>query len=237
MINFDGILNEVRSKFSDREVYFSSAEIPTDLAVPSGWENFGAATTEHPSFPASWYLFAEELPWVLSLLEVGLLGTGILNGVKLELLYIFHDANGLYYYIGGQPLDSYSPRNNQAVPFQGKALEFYRRVHNGFTFFPAQSMGPQNVEDCSCVADLIDEEDTRFAEKWVTLFSNGAGDYLAMDLTKSAEGKGIIWWHEQPLEPELDVDVFKVMDTWISIFLEDTQPRDNIILPAAGFTA
>ena len=235
MITFDTVVSEVRSTFSDREVYFSRAEIPIGMVIPGDWQNFGASTAEHPSFPASWYLLEKELPWVIYWLEVGLIGTGFLSGDELELLYIFHDANGLYYYVGGQSLDSFPLEKKMVVPFQGKILEFYRRVHNGFTFFPAQSMGPQNIKDFSCVADLVDEEDTRFAEKWLTLFSNGAGDYLAVDLAKPNEEKGIIWWHENPLEPELGVDVFTIMDTWMSIFLEDTQQRDGILLPSAGF--
>ncbi|OQR36496.1 hypothetical protein BWR59_02125 [Pseudomonas sp. Bc-h] len=80
-----------------------------------------------------------------------------------------------------------------------------------------------------CVADLIDEEDTTFASRWMTLLSNGGGDYLAVDLNSLDDKNGVIWWHEEPLQPEVGVGVFEVMDTWMSIFLEDTQPRDNVI--------
>ncbi|KPB72138.1 hypothetical protein ALQ34_103205 [Pseudomonas syringae pv. maculicola] len=90
-------------------------------------------------------------------------------------------------------------------------------------------MGPQKIEHCVFVSDLIDEQDTDFAAKWLALFSNGGGDYLAIDVSNSASDKGLIWWHEQPLEPESGLDFFEVMDTWISIFLEDTQQRDELL--------
>lgn len=211
------------------DIYFSLEDFPPGIIIPSEWKNFGLNAENAPKFPATWHIFAGELPWVLSLLELGLIGTAVWDGNSLELIYIFHDTNGLYYYIGGLPLDACLSEAGSAPPFSGKVSEFYQRVHNGFTFFPAQSMGPQKIENLTCVADLIDEEDTIFASSWMTLLSNGGGDYLAVDLNSSDEKNGVIWWHEEPLQPQVGVGVFEVMDTWMSIFLEDTQPRDNVI--------
>jgi hypothetical protein len=233
-------LNEVieatKLNFQDK-IYFSPKDLPAGIVIPSEWKNFGLDFESTPKFPAVWKIFADELPWVLSLLDLGLIGTAVLDGNSLELIYIFHDANGLYYYTGGLPLDACPLEPSSALPFVGKVSEFYRRVHNGFTFFPAQSMGPQKLENLACVADLIDEEDTAFASMWMTLLSNGAGDYLAVDLNSSDDSKGVIWWHEEPLQPEVGVGVFEVMDTWMSIFLEDTRPRDEIISQGSGFSA
>ncbi|MFJ3468098.1 hypothetical protein [Pseudomonas sp. NPDC090201] len=230
------VVEAVRAEFLDRKIYFTPDDVPANVAVPTGWQNFGVYSGGAPGFPAAWQSFSEELPWVLSLLNIGLIGTAILDGDSLELLYVFHDANGLYYYVGGLPLNECKGQTGSTLPFKGKLSDFYHKVHNGFTFYPAQSMGPQKIEHLTCVADLIDEEDTVFASRWMTVLSNGGGDYLAVDLV-SSQGKGVIWWHEQPLEPELDVDVFDVMDTWMSIFLEDTQPRDNIFPSGFGLGA
>jgi hypothetical protein len=38
---------------------------------------------------------------------------------------------------------------------------------------------------------------------------------------------GLIWWHENPATLEFDIDVFRVMDAWMKIFLEDTKPREQ----------
>ncbi|MNJ63841.1 hypothetical protein D3C77_597660 [compost metagenome] len=153
----------------------------------------------------------------------------MLGGREIELLYIFHDSNGFYYYVGGAPLGKNFPGSNKVKLLPWKLSEFYVKVHNGFTFFPAQSMGPQKIENTMCVADLIDEEDVKFAEEWLTVFSNGGGDYLAVDLKSKDLDEGVIWWHEEPVDPELDVNVFDIMDSWISIFLEDTRLRDDLL--------
>jgi hypothetical protein len=235
-MTLDEVIEATKLNFQG-DIYFSPEDLPAGTVIPSDWGNFGLDSETTPKFPAAWHIFADELPWVLSLLDLGLIGTAVLDGNSLELIYIFHDANGLYYYTGGLPLDACLPGAGSALPFRGKVSEFYQRVHNGFTFFPAQSMGPQKLENLTCVADLIDEEDTAFASKWMTLLSNGAGDYLAVDLNGLDDNKGVIWWHEEPLQPEVGVGVFEVMDTWMSIFLEDTRPRDVVISQGGGLSA
>jgi hypothetical protein len=235
MITMDDVVDLARQHFVGRDVYFTPSELPANIVIPAEWMEFGIGTLEYPKFPLAWYSFREKLPWVLSLLETCLIGTVVLGGDNVELVYVFHDSNGLYYYIGGMPLNSCPLKDDKVSPVKGELSRFYSHVHNGFTFFPAQSMGPQKIEDFSCVADLIDEEETSFAENWVTVFSNGGGDYLAIDLNNQAQDKGIIWWHEQPMDPAMDVDVFEIMDTWISIFLEDTQSRNDVLIKKSDF--
>lgn len=225
MMNVTEIIEATKAAFAERDVYFSLAQLPPDLEIPGEWQNFGIAFSETPSFPLAWRAFCDELPWLTALLDRCLLGTAILAGSPTELLYIFHDANGLYYYIGGEPLtDSDNPS-----AFGTRLSEFYKGVHNGFTFHPSHSMGPQKISDCTYISELIDEESTDFAAKWLTILSNGGGDYLAIDLNNLTDSNGIIWWHEQPMEPETGKGVFGVMDTWISIFLEDTLLRNDVL--------
>ncbi|MDD1976983.1 SMI1/KNR4 family protein [Pseudomonas tussilaginis] len=229
MVTLDEVVNDVRSSFVGRDVFFSKNEIPKEVAVPEGWVGFGINLQGDPVFPDAWLDFSSELPWVLSLLKGCLIGTAVLGGREVELLYIFHDTNGFYYYIGGKPLGGVALAEVKLKGFPERLLSFYLNVHNGFTFFPAQSMGPQKIENTTCVADFIDEEDVGFAEQWLTVFSNGGGGYLAVDLTSKSAAEGLIWWHEEPAEPELNVNVFDIMDTWISIFLEDTRLRDDLL--------
>lgn len=108
-------------------------------------------------------------------------------------------------------------------------MDFYTEVHDGFTFFPNGSMGPQSVCNFSRVVDLVDEE-VVFSPLLTTVFSNGGGDYVAVDISQDEEDKACIWFHEDPLELEADVNIFAVMDTWISIFLEDTRFRDEFLV-------
>ncbi|EJT83018.1 hypothetical protein PPS11_40555 [Pseudomonas putida S11] len=60
-------------------------------------------------------------------------------------------------------------------------------------------------------------------------FQNGGGDYVAVNGDKDNDTEGLIWWHEDPMVPELGIDIFEVMDAWMAIFLEDTKPRDELI--------
>ncbi|QNV67662.1 hypothetical protein F7661_18665 [Pseudomonas sp. CFA] len=91
-------------------------------------------------------------------------------------------------------------------------------------------MGPQCLSDQSRVSDLVDEEDDSFADKWITVFSNGAGDYVAVEADKQDDTEGLIWWHEDPVTPEMGIDIFEVMDAWMAIFLEDTKSRNELIV-------
>jgi hypothetical protein len=59
------------------------------LEIPNEWEGLGIFDMGPSRFPAAWNSFSEELPWVLSLLDAGLIGTAILDGDKVELIYIY----------------------------------------------------------------------------------------------------------------------------------------------------
>jgi len=58
----------------------------------------------------------------------------------------------------------------------------------------------------------------------VSFFSSGAGDYLALG-RKAWEGDFFIWWHEKPDAPVRKDDLWGIMDTWMSIFLEDSEMK------------
>lgn len=42
----------------------------------------------------------------MSLLNPCLMGTAVVVSEEVELIYIFHDAAGFYYYIGARPLSA-----------------------------------------------------------------------------------------------------------------------------------
>lgn len=102
-------------------------------------------------------------------------------------------------------------------------------MHDGYTFFPARSMGPQRLGDQSRVSELVDEADDSFVAGWITVFSNGSGDYVAVNADSHDDSDGLIWWHENPATPEFAIDVFRVMDAWMGVFLADTKPRAQLL--------
>ncbi|MHA7116889.1 SMI1/KNR4 family protein [Pseudomonas promysalinigenes] len=229
MITLNDIIQVIENTFADCKICFDHNDVPADLCLPKSWERFGLNLESSPVYPQSWNSFSNEFPSVISLFNGSLLGTVLMLGASVKLVYVFHDANGLYYYVGGMPVEAYTADNVNFNGLPARLQEFYRDVHDGYTFFPARSMGPQSLGDQSRVSDLVDEDDDSFAKQWITVFSNGAGDYVAVDAAKRGDTEGLIWWHEHPMVPELDVDVFEVMNAWMAIFLEDTKPRDEII--------
>ncbi|AHC82908.1 SMI1/KNR4 family protein [Pseudomonas shirazica] len=229
MITLNDIVQDIGNTFSDYKICFSRMDVPSDVALPKSWEQFGLALEGSPVYPQGWKSFSSEFPSVISLLNDSLLGTVLMLGDSIELVYVFHDVNGFYYYVGGVPVEGGATDNGEFKHLPARFQDFYRDVHNGYTFFPARSMGPQSLGDQSRVSNLVDEEDDSFAERWITVFSNGGGDYVAVDGDKDNDTEGLIWWHEDPMVPELGIDIFEVMDTWMATFLEDTKPRDELI--------
>lgn len=229
MIVLNDIIQDIHKNFSNRKICFDRKDVPLGVDLPEAWGRFGLCLNETPTYPLGWKSFANEFPSVVALLDEGLLGTALLVDDVMELLYVFHDANGFYYYVGGLPVGRSVEEKEEFKSLPDKLRKFYQLVHDGFTFFPARSMGPQRLSDFSRVSDLIDEEDVSFAESWITIFSNGGGDFVAIDSNATHGSEGLIWWHEDPMAPENEVNIFEVMDAWMAIFLEDTKPREELI--------
>jgi hypothetical protein len=108
-----------------------------------------------------------------------------------------------------------------------KFRDFYTQLHDGWTFLPANSMGPLPVDDWAFLSDDkfdIDDETARAlpidVNKTVAVFHNGAGDYLCLNFANNGEASGVIWWHDDPEHPE-PVDFWGVLDAWVGIFLEE----------------
>ncbi|WP_261316243.1 SMI1/KNR4 family protein [Burkholderia dolosa] len=120
-----------------------------------------------------------------------------------------------------------------AVALPDDLRSFYQLAHNGWTFFPANSMGPLPIGDQTALTaklDLTPDETRALGVNpdfvW-TVFQNGGGDYLCLDLRDSAgdgSAAGRIWWHDNPAELE-PVDFWAVMNAWFEIFVEDADRR------------
>lgn len=229
MITLNDLCQDVKGAFSGSIICFDRKEVPPGIVLPKSWEQFGLSLEVSPVYPQGWSSFSNEFPSVIALFNDSLLGTVLLLGDEIELLYVFHDASGFYYYVGGMPVEGGGIENGELKNLPGRLQDFYREVHDGYTFYPSRSMGPQSLSDQSRVSNLVDEEDDSFAENWITVFSNGGGDFIAVDANHQDDTEGLIWWHEDPMSPEEGVDIFEVMDAWMAIFLEDTKSRDELI--------
>ncbi|WP_322362921.1 hypothetical protein [Pseudomonas sp. Teo4] len=85
-------------------------------------------------------------------------------------------------------------------------------------------MGPSQLEDFVQIKDLCDEE-YRALPDMLGVFSSGAGDYLALG-DGTLKGEAFIWWHENPENPTVGIDLWNVKDSWISIFLENSDSNE-----------
>jgi len=227
IITRSDIIKDLGTTFSHRKVCYELKDVPRDVALPRGWDRFGLSLDIAPAYPGGWTSFSDEFPSTIALLNDCLLGTVVLLGAKIEMAYVFHDGDRFFYYVGGTPVEGNAAKTNKFRNLPARLQDFYREVHDGYAFFPAHSMGPQCLADQSRISDLIEEEDDSSAENWTTVLSNGGGDYVAVDSSRHTDTESLIWWHEDPANPEFGIDIFEVMDAWMMVFLENTKRRED----------
>ena len=207
-------------ELKEYEVYFSLEEVPETLSFPKQWLNFGPAESGKRCTPDAWRHYAEWLPWVSTWVDNCVLGTVLAVRDKPFLMYVFSGEGNLYFYMGGAPLGEGSTALEGREGFPDSLKKFYGELHNGFGFYIGCTMGPSQVEQFVSIKDLCDEDYPDLPDM-TAIFSSGAGDYLALG-EGAACGEVFIWWHEKPDEPARDLDLWAYMDSWMSIFLEDS---------------
>lgn len=222
MICIESLKAEIAKRLSGYKVYFSLSEIPSSIVLPSEWRNFGIVNNGSPWVPSAWRQFASELPWVTAWLAKCVVGTVFVVGSKNYLGYVYLENGRVYVYLGGQALTCAEMIGFDIFP--PKLTEFYLDLHNGFGFSIGNTMGPSAVQDFIDIKDLCDEEAMDLPDM-AAVFSSGAGDYLALGRGVNS-GKSYIWWHEDPLKPEVNIEYWSVMDAWISIFLENSDSNE-----------
>jgi len=222
-------VDALEKNFSRENLILSFNEAVPDKIIPNEWKNFGIKNDSAAIawYPTEWKTYGNRLPWIQALLRKCLIGTAVLYAKIPNLVYIFHDSEDYYLYIGKPPLNylrHYPTSNLQNLPKD--LIEFYQNIHNGFTFHPSNTMGPLSLENQPKLANLYDGNHPPFPKESIGIFHNGAGDYLSVAPGTSSHN-AFIWWHEQPENPETNMDLWAVMDNWVSIFLEDTRILRN----------
>ena len=223
---------ELRRFRMEGDVWLSRNDVPTDADVPEAW----LALLDAPdamlseSFLALWSGTIERLPAVARFFAENLRRPALLRQEhgRTALLYPYTvEQDDLNFFIGQAPLGDRAPVNDASWPSLPRELRhFHRHVHDGWTFFPAHSIGPLPFGEQSPLADKLDLP-PRIAgsplERVRTILHNGAGDYLCLD--PEARGDiGRLWWHEDPARLET-IDVWAAMDAWIGVFLEEADRR------------
>ncbi|WGY71210.1 SMI1/KNR4 family protein [Burkholderia cepacia] len=220
-------------------VWLAADEIPADIEVPAGWRELLAVPDDMLAdrLMQMWAGVIDRLPAIARFFRDKLARPAVFrnDGGEVMLLYPYTvEQDDLNFFIGRAPLRERAPLDEpvwRALP--GDLQRFHQAVHDGWTFFPARSMGPLPLGDQTTLTDKLDLTPAETRKLGVnpdlvrTVLHNGGGDYLCVDLRDSAgDGSraGRIWWHEQParLEP---VDFWAAMNAWFDIFVEDADER------------
>lgn len=209
------------SLFAGARIYCSPEQVPTEVAIPPPWHGFGMTPESRDWLPDAWTLFAEALPNVHSWLCHCVQGTVLIVDDSISLGYVYKANGKLYVYRGGTPVGQADDARLTQLSLQLQG--FYRQLHDGFGFYIGHSMGPSRIQDFEMIQDICDVDGPELPGL-MSIFSNGSGDHVTVDLESDA-GAAYLWWHEDPCLPEPITDIWAVMDTWMSIFLEDTEPR------------
>jgi len=208
-------------------------------AVPARWRRCidEQAHGRSPALIDAWAPFLAALPSVRDFLEGRLrrLELGREPDGSPSVLYLYTVAGDPNAFRGRAPVARVPERLRPVWPrIPGLLRDFYTGLHDGWTFLPANSMGPLPLADWAFLSDDRFDIDADTARAMpidigatVTVFHNGAGDYLCLDCggNGSDEASGVIWWHEDPARPER-VDFWGVLDAWIGIFLAEADRHD-----------
>lgn len=140
----------------------------------------------------------------------------ILYGIKCE-------DGEVYYFEGGNPIDSIAHRLLKGMP--EKLKMFYLELHNGFFFYPSRMMGLVSLDEVTHFSDdewgIIDELDEPIKiclDSTYGFFKNGGGGYLAVDYQNCDNNKATLWFDD--MEPEYNINFWNFADEWLRMGFE-----------------
>jgi hypothetical protein len=232
-VDNDKVFDGLRGFVQPSTLISTTAEAEADPSVPVQWQRFidEQAHGRMLALLAAWSAFAAEWPSAQDFLRTMLKRLHVLREQDgtLSLLYLYTvGGNDLNFYRGRSPVTDVPQRLRRIwdrVPASFR--DFYTQLHDGWTFLPTNSMGPLPVEDWAFLSDAkfdIDADTARALPidiaSTVAVFHNGAGDYLCLDCAGAGEASGVIWWHDEPANPE-PVDFWGILDAWVGVFLEE----------------
>ncbi|MBN3771340.1 SMI1/KNR4 family protein [Burkholderia sp. Se-20378] len=234
-----GYAVELKRLRATGSVWLEADEIPADVDVPAAWRALLATPDDMraDTLVQMWAGVTDRLPAVAQFFRDKLARPAVFrrDGGDVVLLYPYTvEHDDLNFFIGRAPLGERGPDDE----FPGTALpealrRFHRSVHDGWTFFPANSMGPLPLADQVVLADKLDLSPTETRKLGVNpdlvraVFHNGGGDWLCVDSSDGAGScnpAGRLWWHERPTELE-PVDCWAVMNAWFEIFVDEADKR------------
>ena len=150
----------------------------------------------------------------------------LLNG-EYSIIYTVHSRslNMDLYYEGKAPVSSERLEEHfgdYAAGLDSSLQVFYREVHDGFYYYKSKSMGLDPLIYVESM-DLYDwdyiDELTMDIRPIYNFFSNGMGDYIALDVTRSVTD-GAYFWSKREL-PKPGLNLWNFIDEWLVIGMEN----------------
>ncbi|MDR0245382.1 MAG: SMI1/KNR4 family protein [Burkholderia sp.] len=218
-------------------VWLAADEIPAGIDVPPAWRALLAAPDDAlaDGLVQMWAGIIDRLPAVARFFRDKLARPAVFcdDGGEVMLLYPYTvEQDDLNFFIGRAPLRERAPVDasfRHALP--DELRDFCENVHDGWTFFPSNSMGPLPVGEQAALTgklDLTPDEMRKLdasPDAVRIVFHNGGGDYLCVDSCDgNVDEAGWIWWHGRPAELER-VNLWAVMNAWFEIFIEEADER------------
>lgn len=143
---------------------------------------------------------------------------------QFSLIYVYKIEDDLIYRQGknSKAMSGIFEWNAELEKTSIKLNLFYNELHDGWFEPESQSMGLLSSADFSVIGDedwgILDEIEVDVdLKKVVSVFSNGGGGYLCIDLNQHPVS-AIIWWDDE--NPDLSIDLFDVLDEWLVIGFE-----------------
>ena len=224
-------LNSRDEKLLYLNKYFNNPEILTldelntdeKSNLADAWvEIISAKEVNRPKVALSyWVEFKDELDQTVKYLEKNLSSIDLIRyNSQLSLMYgvISDDGSEIIYHEGRNP-KSKSLDNNlrdlwELLP---ASLQKFYELHNGWFHMASESMGLSPCENVSLLADdewgILDEigEQPIDMERTLSLFSNGMGDYVCIELA-GEKPNCLIWDAKGPAK--FGLDFWPVVDSW-----------------------
>ncbi len=224
-------------KFERNAVLVTAAdEVQADMGVPEAWvAMLRRQSAGDKSWMELWRPFQDLLPEVYDFLQRQVRGVCLLLNEPQPpaLLYVYSLKGDFYFFRGWPPLGDQVPEGREKVwaCLLPGLQQFYRDVHDGWAYLSSDAMGPLPVKDIGYLSDqdweLTPQELAQLPFRLsdvLTVFGNGGGDLLGLDLThgvRASESHALAWWHEEPLEPDLNMNFWGLMGGWIGGQVED----------------
>jgi hypothetical protein len=147
-----------------------------------------------------------------------------------SILYTIKNSKGKYlYYEGRNPQDKFENEELEKswnnIP--DSIRSFYENIHNGFYYYASESMGLVPFESVTYLGDedldwdIIDDLKESIQidlETSFGFFSNGMGDYIAIDY-KNCKNDNATFWSAK-IQPKYNINFWNYVDEWIVIGFE-----------------